>query len=210
MVVDGWLDDLLAGDRGALARALTEVENELPEARAVIAACAPRLGHAVVVGVTGAPGAGKSTLVGAYVSVLRGAGKTVGVIAVDPSSPFNGGALLGDRIRMAEHAGDPGVFVRSLAARGHLGGLSRTASRAIDVMDAAGFDLVVVETVGVGQSEIEIAEFADVRVVVWLPGGGDEIQAAKAGVLEIADLIVVNKADLPGADRAARTLEAAA
>ncbi len=208
--VPSWLGGLLAGERGALARALTAVENELPEAGAVIAACAPALGRALVVGVTGAPGAGKSTLVGAYVGALRAAGRTVGVIAVDPSSPFSGGALLGDRIRMTEHSGDDGVFVRSVAARGHLGGLSRSTSRVIDVMDAAGRDVVIVETVGVGQSETEVAELADVRVVVWQPGGGDEVQAAKAGVLEIADLIVVNKADLADAARAAHTLEGAA
>jgi LAO/AO transport system kinase len=204
-----WLLALVAGDRAALARALTAVENDLPEASAVLAACAPRLGRATVLGVTGPPGAGKSTLVAALAGRLRATGRTVGILAVDPSSPLSGGAFLGDRVRMVEHSGDPGVFVRSLAARGHLGGLARSAARAIDVMDASGRDVVIVETVGVGQSEIEIADLADVRLVVWQPGSGDEIQAAKAGLLEIADAIVVNKADLPEAARAARNLEAA-
>lgn len=209
VVGEAWLDDLLAGDRAALARALTAVENDGPEARAIFAACTPRLGRARVVGVTGAPGAGKSTLVGALVRVLRARGLTVGVIAVDPSSPFTGGALLGDRVRMTEHAGDPGVFVRSVATRGTLGGLSRATGRMVDVMDASGRDVVIVETVGVGQSEVEIAALADVRVVAWTPGAGDAIQAAKAGVLEIADVIVVNKADMPGAEATRRLLLAA-
>jgi LAO/AO transport system ATPase len=204
-----WIADFLAGDRAALARALTAVENESTEAGAVHAACAPRLGRALVVGITGAPGAGKSTLVGALVRCLRGRGKTIGVVAVDPSSPFTGGALLGDRVRMTEHAGDPGVFVRSLATRGALGGLTRTTARVVDAMDASGRDVVIVETVGVGQSEIEVAALADVRVVVWTPGAGDAVQAAKAGVLEIADILVVNKADLEGAEATRLMLHAA-
>ena len=197
---------LFAGERAALARAITAVENETPDAAAVLAAIRPRLGRALVVGFTGAPGAGKSTLVAAYIAELRKRGLRVGVVAVDPSSPISGGALLGDRIRMTAHAGDAEVFVRSLASRGHLGGLSRTASRVIDVMDAAGKDVVLVETVGTGQSEVEIADIADVRVVVLAPGLGDEIQAIKAGILEIADILVVNKADHPLADRALRQL----
>ena len=205
-----WLAGLLAGERTALARAITAVENETPEAVPVLAAIYPRLGHALVVGVTGQPGAGKSTLVNAYIALLRRGGKSVGVVAVDPSSPFSGGALLGDRIRMIEHAGDPAVFVRSVAARGHLGGLSRTCARVVDVLDAGGKEVVIVETVGVGQSEIAIADLADVRIVVCAPGAGDEVQAAKAGVLEIADLVVVNKADLPGAERTRHALAAAA
>ncbi|MFI4986663.1 MAG: methylmalonyl Co-A mutase-associated GTPase MeaB [Alphaproteobacteria bacterium] len=204
----GWLDRLLDGDRAALARALTAVESEGSAAAPVLRAIHNRLGNSRVVGVTGAPGAGKSTLVNAYVRELRRRGVKVGVVAVDPSSPLSGGAILGDRIRMSEHSADPGVFVRSLAARGHLGGLSRVASRIVDVMDAAGFPLVVVETVGTGQSEVEIAELADTKIVVTAPGLGDEIQALKAGILEIADILVVNKADLPGAARAAAELEA--
>jgi LAO/AO transport system kinase len=187
-----WIEHLLAGDRAALARAITAVENETAEAPLVLKAIRPALGRASVVGFTGAPGAGKSTLVSAYVAELRRRNLGVGVVAVDPSSPITGGALLGDRIRMTAHATDPGVFIRSLASRGHLGGLSRTASRVIDVMDAAGKDVVLVETVGAGQSEVEIADVADVRVVVLAPGLGDEIQAIKAGILEIADILVVN------------------
>ncbi|MBX3452971.1 methylmalonyl Co-A mutase-associated GTPase MeaB [Ferrovibrio sp.] len=205
-----WLAGLLAGDRAALARAITAVENETPDARAVLRIIRGRLGHALVVGFTGAPGAGKSTLVSAYVEELRRRDASVGVVAVDPSSPLTGGAILGDRIRMSRHATDPGVFVRSLASRGHLGGLSRTAARVIDVFDAAGRDVVVVETVGTGQSEVEIAEIADVRVVVNAPGLGDDVQAIKAGILEIADILVVNKSDLPFAERSARQLAAMA
>ncbi len=205
-----WLSALLAGERAALARAITAVENETAEARAVLQAIRGRLGHALVVGFTGAPGAGKSTLVSAYVDALRRRGQTVGVVAVDPSSPLTGGAILGDRIRMSQHASDPGVFIRSLASRGHLGGLSRTATRVIDVFDASGRDVVVVETVGTGQSEVEVAEIADVRVVVNAPGLGDDVQAIKAGILEIADILVVNKSDLPFAERSARQLAAMA
>jgi LAO/AO transport system kinase len=202
-----WLAGLLAGDRAALARAITAVENGTGEAAAVLAAIQPRLGRAKVVGITGAPGVGKSTLTGAYVAELRRRGLAVGVVAVDPSSPLTGGALLGDRIRMTVHGSDPGVFVRSVAARGHLGGLSRTTARVIDVMDAAGKDVVIVETVGAGQSEVEIAGLADVNLVVSAPGLGDDIQAIKAGILEIADILVVNKADQPLAERTARQLE---
>lgn len=201
-----WIERLFAGDRAALARAITAVENDRAEARAVLSAIAEKLGRALVVGVTGPPGAGKSTLTAAYVAVLRRAGKRVGVVAVDPSSPVSGGALLGDRIRLAGHGDDDGVFVRSLASRGALGGLARGAARVVDVMDAAGMDVIVVETVGTGQSEVEIAGLAAVRVVVAAPGLGDEIQAYKAGVLEIADILVVNKADRPEAERAAQML----
>lgn len=203
-----WLPALLAGERAALARAITAVENETAEARLVLQGIRGRLGQALVVGFTGAPGAGKSTLVSAYVAELRRRNQTIGVVAVDPSSPLTGGAILGDRIRMSQHAADPGVFIRSLASRGHLGGLSRTAARVIDVFDASGRDVVVVETVGTGQSEVEIAEIADVRVVVNAPGLGDDIQAIKAGILEIADILVVNKSDLPFAERSARQLAA--
>ncbi|MFQ5784333.1 MAG: methylmalonyl Co-A mutase-associated GTPase MeaB [Alphaproteobacteria bacterium] len=202
-----WLARLLAGERAALARAITAVENDGAEAREVLAAIRPRLGRALVVGVTGAPGTGKSTLTGAYIGALRRQGRRVGVVAVDPSSPVSGGALLGDRIRMTEHAADEHVFVRSLAARGHLGGLARNAARVVDVMDAAGNDVVIVETVGTGQSEIEIAGLARVRLVVIAPGLGDDVQALKAGILEIADILVLNKSDQPHAARAARRLE---
>lgn len=205
-----WIGGIARGERGSLARAITAVENATPDAPAVLAAIRASLGRALVVGITGPPGAGKSTLVAALIGALRGRGLTVGVVAVDPSSPVTGGAILGDRIRMGRHAEDAGVFVRSLASRGHLGGLSRTAQRVIDVMDAAGRDVVIVETVGTGQSEVEIAGIADLRIVVVAPGLGDEVQAIKAGILEIADLFVVNKADQPLAERTARQLAAAA
>jgi LAO/AO transport system kinase len=201
-----WIGRLRGGDRIALARAITQIENEAPGAQAVLRAIFPHVGQAQVVGFTGAPGVGKSTLVSAYVSELRRRGRTVGVIAVDPSSPLSGGAILGDRIRMAEHGADPGVFVRSLAARGHLGGLTRMTARVVDVMDAAGREVVVLETVGAGQSEVEIAGIAQTKVVVSAPGLGDEIQAVKAGVLEIADVLVVNKADNPLVEQTVRQL----
>jgi len=203
---DALIGSLMAGDRGALARCATAVENETEEAPRILRAMQTHLGRALVVGFTGAPGAGKSTLVSAYVAALRQAGKSVGVVAVDPSSPISGGAILGDRIRMTGHSGDAGVFIRSIASRGHLGGLSRTAARVVDVMDASGRDVVVVETVGAGQSEVEIAELATVKVVVTAPGLGDDIQAIKAGILEIADVLVVNKADQPLAERSFRQL----
>lgn len=202
-----WLPDLLAGDRRALARAITLVENEGSSATEVLAAIRGHLGRAVTVGFTGPPGAGKSTLVNAFVRVQRARGRTVGVVAVDPSSPVTGGAILGDRIRMTGHSGDRGVFVRSLASRGHLGGLSRSAVRVIDCMDAAGLDVVVIETVGAGQSEVEIAEVADIKVVVAAPGLGDDVQAIKAGILEIADVLVVNKGDHPLSAQTARYLK---
>lgn len=201
---------VIAGDRGALARALNLIDRGAAEARALIAAIRPALGRARVVGITGSPGAGKSTLVSAYAAELRRRHVRVGIVAVDPSSPITGGAILGDRIRMGAHAEDPGVFVRSLAARGHLGGLSASAVRIVDLMDAAGFEQILVETVGAGQSEVEIAGLADVRIVVVAPGQGDEIQAIKAGILEIADILVVNKADLPAAAIAAKQLQAMA
>lgn len=197
-----------AGDRRALARAITAVENETGAAREARAALAPYLGHARRVGVTGPPGAGKSTLVNALIKELLARGQRVAVAAVDPSSPFSGGAVLGDRIRMAEMQADERVFIRSLAARGHLGGLTRSAGAVLDLLDAAGFDTVIVETVGAGQSEIEVAGVADPCVVICPPGLGDDVQALKAGILEIADLLVVNKADLPGAERTERELRA--
>ncbi len=197
---------IAAGERRAIARAISAVENQTPEAAAVRAAIAGRLGRAHVVGVTGPPGAGKSTLVNALLREMLGRGRRVAVVAVDPSSPISGGAVLGDRIRMAEHQTDERVFIRSLAARGHLGGLSRTTRQVVDVLDAAGFDAVIVETVGAGQSEVAIASLADTKLVVCPPGLGDDVQAIKAGVLEIADIFVVNKADLPDAGRTEREL----
>ena len=193
------LDALLAGDRRALARALTAVENETPAGLALVQALDGHLGRARVVGLTGPPGAGKSTLIGACLGELLARDLRVAVVAVDPSSPYTGGAILGDRLRMDRHADDPRVFIRSLAARGHLGGLSRSTAWVVDVLDAAGHDVIVVETVGTGQSETEIVDLAQVRVVLCAPGLGDDVQALKSGVLEIADLLVVNKADLPGA-----------
>jgi LAO/AO transport system kinase len=198
-----------AGERRATARVMTELERLTAKAPALLAAMAPHLGHARVIGFTGPPGAGKSTLVNALTVELRKAGRTVGIIAVDPSSPVSGGAILGDRIRMTDTAGDEGVFMRSLASRGHLGGLSPAAIRVIDALDAAGKDIVVLETVGTGQSEIDVAEVAEVRIVVGAPGLGDGIQAIKAGLLEIADILVVNKADREGAARTEAELKAA-
>ncbi|MCX4670037.1 methylmalonyl Co-A mutase-associated GTPase MeaB [Streptomyces sp. NBC_01381] len=190
----------------AVARLISLVEGASPQLREVMAALAPLAGHAYVVGLTGSPGVGKSTSTSALVSAYRRAGKRVGVLAVDPSSPFSGGALLGDRVRMSEHASDPGVYIRSMATRGHLGGLAWSAPQAIRVLDAAGCDVILVETVGVGQSEVEIASQADTSVVLLAPGMGDGIQAAKAGILEIGDVYVVNKADRDGADATAREL----
>ncbi len=190
----------------AVARLISLVEGASPQLREVMAALAPLTGNAYVVGLTGSPGVGKSTSTSALVSAYRRAGKRVGVLAVDPSSPFSGGALLGDRIRMADHASDPGVYIRSMATRGHLGGLAWAAPQAIRVLDAAGCDVVLVETVGVGQSEVEIASQADTSVVLLAPGMGDGIQAAKAGILEIGDVYVVNKADRDGADSTVREL----
>ncbi|MEW2544996.1 methylmalonyl Co-A mutase-associated GTPase MeaB [Streptomyces sp. NPDC047002] len=194
------------GGPRAVARLISLVEGASPQLREVMAALAPLIGGAYVVGLTGSPGVGKSTSTSALVSAYRRAGRRVGVLAVDPSSPFSGGALLGDRVRMADHASDPGVYIRSMATRGHLGGLAWAAPQAIRVLDAAGCDVVLVETVGVGQSEVEIASQADTSVVLLAPGMGDGIQAAKAGILEIGDVYVVNKADRDGADATAREL----
>lgn len=201
-----WAERLRSGDRRALAAALTAVENDTPLGREVLRDIQPLAGDALVVGFTGAPGVGKSTLVGACIRELRGLGHAVGVVAVDPSSPISGGAVLGDRVRMQAHSQDPGVFVRSLASRGHLGGLCLGAARVIEVLDAAGKDVVLVETVGTGQSEVEIAGVAQIKVVVVQPGAGDGIQALKAGVFEIADILVVNKSDLPQSRRCVNDL----
>nr|WP_218913127.1 methylmalonyl Co-A mutase-associated GTPase MeaB [Janibacter alkaliphilus] len=195
-----------AGTPRAVARLLSLVDHQHPALPEVMAALAPLAGRAHVVGLTGPPGVGKSTTTNALVRELRERGRSVAVLAVDPSSPFSGGALLGDRIRMQDATGDPGVFIRSLASRGHLGGLSVSTPQAIRVLDAAGFDMVLVETVGVGQSEVEIAGLADTTLVLLAPGAGDGIQAAKAGILEIGDVFVVNKADRDGADATVRDL----
>ena len=196
-----------AGSPRALARLLSLVEDAHPALREVMAALAPHGGRAWVVGLTGSPGVGKSTTTSALVTALRAKGLRVGVLAVDPSSPFSGGALLGDRIRMQDHATDPGVFIRSMATRGHLGGLSWATPQALRVLDAAGCDVVLVETVGVGQSEVEVASLADTTLVLLAPGMGDGIQAAKAGILEIGDVFCVNKADRDGADATTRDIE---
>ena len=206
----GSVDELVAraraGDARAVARLISLVEDESPLLREVMAALAPHSGRAMIVGITGSPGVGKSTSTSALVSELREAGKRVGVLAVDPSSPFSGGALLGDRVRMQEHALDREVYIRSMASRGHLGGLSWTTPQALRVLDAAGCDVILVETVGVGQSEVEIAGLADTTIVLLAPGMGDGIQAAKAGILEIGDVYVVNKAERDGADQVRRDL----
>ena len=202
--------DLIArmrsGERRAISSVITELERLSAAAPALLQALQPHLGQALVVGFTGPPGAGKSTLVNAVIEMLRAQGRTVGVIAVDPSSPISGGAILGDRIRMTAALDDDGVFVRSLASRGYLGGLSPAAVRIIDALDAAGFDIILLETVGTGQSEIDVAEVADIRVVISAPGLGDDIQAMKSGLLEIADIMVVNKGDRPGAEQTMQQL----
>ncbi|MFC5263325.1 methylmalonyl Co-A mutase-associated GTPase MeaB [Kribbella qitaiheensis] len=196
------------GDSRSVARLISLVEDESPLLREVMAALAPHAGQAHIVGITGSPGVGKSTSTSALVSAYRATGKRVGVLAVDPSSPFSGGALLGDRVRMQDHATDAGVFIRSMASRGHLGGLAWTTPQALRVLDAAGFDVVLVETVGVGQSEVEIAGMADTTLVLLAPGMGDGIQAAKAGILEVGDIYVVNKADRDGVQNVTRDLRA--
>jgi len=200
-------DSILSGDPRAIARGISVVENDASGGPALVRDLFGRSGRAFLVGVTGAPGAGKSTLVDALVARWRKAGSTVGVLAVDPTSPFSGGAMLGDRVRMQAHAQDTGVFIRSMATRGHLGGLARTTGDAALVLDAAGKDFVVIETVGVGQDEVEIARTADVSIVVLVPGMGDDVQALKAGVMEIADVFAVNKSDRDGADRTVAEIE---
>ncbi|HMQ29250.1 MAG TPA: methylmalonyl Co-A mutase-associated GTPase MeaB [Chloroflexaceae bacterium] len=202
------IERLMAGERRALARAITVVETGGAPARELLAAAYPHAGAAHIVGVTGPPGAGKSTLVTALAQEWRRRGTTVGIVAVDPTSPFTGGAVLGDRIRMQALGGDPGVFIRSMASRGRLGGLARATADAVALLDAAGFQVVLVETVGAGQGEVDIARAAHTTIVVEVPGMGDDVQSIKAGMLEIADVFVVNKADREGADNVVRQLKA--
>jgi LAO/AO transport system kinase len=204
---DALVSGVLAGNRRAVARAMRRVDERDGDVLALLEALHPHTGRAQLVGVTGTPGAGKSTLVDRLIQAHRAAGRTVGVVAVDPTSPFSGGAILGDRIRMQQHFTDRGVFIRSLATRGHLGGLSRSAGEVASVLDAAGYDVVLIETVGVGQDELEVARLAHTTIVVLAPGLGDDIQAIKAGILEVADVFAVNKADRDGADMTVRDIE---
>jgi LAO/AO transport system kinase len=197
---------VLAGERRAVARAISAVEDGAPQLATISAGIYARTGTAATIGLTGAPGVGKSTLAGELVRAARAAGRTVAVLAVDPTSPYTGGALLGDRVRMQEHATDAGVFIRSMATRGHLGGMALAAPEAVRILDAAGYDLVIVETVGVGQAEVDVAAATDTALVVLAPGLGDAVQMAKAGILEVADVFVVNKADRDGAGEVVREL----
>jgi LAO/AO transport system kinase len=203
-----WVARIRSGDVRALARAITAVENRADHAAGLMKALFPFSGHAGILGFTGAPGAGKSTLVDGVAREFRKAEKTVGIVAIDPTSPFSGGAILGDRIRMQSHYADPGIFIRSMATRGSLGGLARTTADVTSILDASGRDLVLIETVGVGQDEVDIVKLADVTVVVLVPGMGDDVQSIKAGIMEIADIFVINKADREGAERVEREIKA--
>ena len=204
--VDRIVDQILGGDIRTAARLMRDLDDRRPDAIAALKQLFPHTGKAYIVGITGNPGAGKSTVVDALIALYRAAGERVGVVCVDPTSPFSGGAILGDRIRMQRHALDPGVFIRSLATRGHLGGLSRSTFDVVHVLDAMGFERILIETVGVGQDEVDVMRAAHTTVVVTVPGLGDDIQAIKSGLLEVADVLVVNKADREGADRTERDL----
>lgn len=206
--IQSWVENIREGNLRALSRAITAVENRTPVASALLKGLFPHSGRAQILGLTGAPGAGKSTLVDALATEYRRRGKTIGIVAVDPTSPFTGGAILGDRIRMQSHFSDPGIFIRSMATRGSLGGLSSTTADVATVMDASGRDLVMIETVGVGQDEVDIVRLADITLVILVPGMGDDVQSIKAGIMEIADVFVINKADRDGADRVEREIKA--
>ena len=206
--MQSWVEDIRAGNPRALARAITSVENRDPNSSALLKALFEHSGNARILGLTGSPGAGKSTLVDALAREYRKQQKTIGIVAVDPTSPFSGGAILGDRIRMSSHHTDPGIFIRSMATRGALGGLSNTTADIATVLDASGRDLVMIETVGVGQDEIDIVRLADVTLVILVPGMGDDVQSIKAGIMEIADIFVINKADRDGADRVEHEIRA--
>ena len=199
---------LRSGDARALARAISAVEDRRPEAAGLLRALFPHTGRAAVVGLTGAPGAGKSTLVDQLAREYRSAGQTVGIVAVDPTSPYSGGAILGDRIRMLSHHADPGIYIRSMATRGALGGLAQTTPDVVTVLDGSGRDLILIETVGVGQDEIDVVRLADVTIVILVPGMGDDVQTIKAGIMEIADIFVINKSDREGAERVEREIRA--
>jgi len=206
--MQSWVDEIRAGNPRALARAITSVENRDKQSHELLKALFEHSGKARILGLTGSPGAGKSTLVDALAKEYRKQGKTIGIVAVDPTSPFSGGAILGDRIRMSSHHADPGIFIRSMATRGALGGLSHTTADIATVLDASGRDLVMIETVGVGQDEIDIVRLADVTMVILVPGMGDDVQSIKAGIMEIADVFVINKADRDGAERVEREIRA--
>jgi GTPase len=206
--ISALVDEVRSGNPRALARAITAVENRLPQSAELLKALFPHTGHSRVIGLTGAPGAGKSTLVDQLAKEYRKAGKTVGIIAVDPTSPYTGGAILGDRIRMGSHYADPGIYIRSMATRGSLGGLARTTADVASVLDASGRDIILIETVGVGQDEVDIVRLAEVTVVILVPGMGDDVQTIKAGIMEIADVFVINKSDREGAERVEREIRA--
>jgi LAO/AO transport system kinase len=206
--IQPWVEQLRSGDSRALARAISAVENHTPGWSELLKALFPHTGRARILGLTGAPGAGKSTLVDRLAGRYRKDNRTVGIIAVDPSSPYTGGAILGDRIRMQEHFSDPGIYIRSMATRGSLGGLARTTADVASVLDASGRDVILIETVGVGQDEVDIVRLADITVVILVPGMGDDVQTIKAGIMEIADIFVVNKSDYEGAERVEREIRA--
>jgi LAO/AO transport system kinase len=200
--------EVIKGDHRAIARAISLVENNRSTAQEMMKKIFPHTGESIIVGVTGAPGSGKSTLVDQMLGFLRKKGKKIGIVAVDPSSPFSGGAILGDRIRMMQHSVDPEIFIRSMATRGHLGGVAKATGEAIAVLEAAGKNIIIVETVGVGQDEVEVVKLADIILVILIPGAGDEIQVFKAGIMEIADIFILNKADSPLAERTEKQLRA--